>query len=84
MASIVVVGESPGEPTSVVDYFIKDGSVKFFKHHGKILFNEHDGTVVEGWRKELVQFVKEQGLDVDRDGHGLHAFVYKMIAEGSI
>ena len=75
MASIVI-GDS------VVDYSLADGRVRSFVLDGKKLYDEDDGTSDKGWRQALVDFVRQRGLDEDRDGMGLHAFVYRMIDDG--
>lgn len=75
MAS-VIVGDSE------VDYSVQDGRVRSFELDGVKLYDEDDGTVIAGWRDKLIDFVTDCQLDVDRDGHGLHAFVYRMQEDG--
>jgi len=72
------------QPPTDIDYSLNDGRVRSFELRGEKLFDEHDGTNVEGWEEKLVEFVIEQGLNIDTDGRGLHAFVYRMIDDGLI
>ena len=78
MASVYICSE----PYSDIDYSIIDGRVRSFVLRGEKLYDEQDGTEVNGWRIKLVEFVREQRLDVDKDGYGLHAFVYRMQDDG--
>lgn len=78
MASVYVMTEPPTD----IDYSLVDGRVRRFVLFGQKMYDEDDGTSIDGWRDRLVEFVRIQGLDVDKDGHGLHAFVYKMQDDG--
>lgn len=78
MASVNVGTEPPSE----IDYSVVDGRVRSFVLRGVKLYDERDGTDGEGWKATLAQFVREQGLDIDTGGRGLHAFVYRLQGEG--
>lgn len=79
MASVIVMTD----PSSDIEYSSASGRVRFFELRGEVLYDERKGIVADSWRDKLVAFVKEVGLDED-DGHGLHAFVYRLIDEGAI
>jgi hypothetical protein len=68
-------------PYSSVDYSLIDGKVRAFVLQGVELYNEEDNLEVDGWRKELVDFVLEQKLHIDK-GYGLNAFVYRLQDDG--
>ena len=81
MASVVMFHKD-NEFYSEIDYSLNDGRVLSVKIRGEKLYDESDGTAVEGWQTSLITFVKEYALDIDLNGHGLHAFVNQMIADG--
>jgi hypothetical protein len=68
-------------PHSVIDYSCVDGRVRCFVKNGKTIYDEDINVVKIGWKYLLATFVMEHGLDKD-DGHGLHAFVYRMFDDG--
>jgi len=78
MASVYVMTEPPTD----IDYSLVDGRVRRFVLFGQKMYDEDDGTSIDGWRDRLVEFARIQGLDIDKDGHALHAFVYKMQDDG--
>ena len=77
MASLFVMTKPPTD----IDYSLVDGRVRAFKLRGETLYDEVTGIAEDGWSDKLVDFVTEQGLDIDK-GTGLHAFVYRMQEEG--
>lgn len=77
MASVQVATVPPTD----IDYSLVDNRIRFFKLCGVVLYDEDTGVVVDGWKDELVRFVKVMGLHIN-DGRGLHAFVYGLIDEG--
>ena len=58
-----------------IDYSVVDGRVRSFEIDGVTLYDERLGIAASNWGAILVALIKTQRLDVDRDGHGLHAFV---------
>ena len=80
MASLVILSN----PVSDIEYSILDGRVKSFELKGVKMFDEVDGTAIDGWKQRLAELVIAQGLDVDRDGIGLHAFVYRLQEDGAL
>ena len=74
MASVYIMTEPPTD----IDYSSIDGRVRSFTLEGVCLYDESLGVQEEGWREKLIAFVHEQGLDIDEDGLGLHAFVYQL------
>ena len=74
MASVFIMTDPPSD----IDYSLADKRVRSFELRGTVLYDEDKGIAVEGWEDELVKFVKEQGLNVDK-GRGLSAFVYGLI-----
>lgn len=78
MASVYVQTDPPSE----IEYAMNSGTVRMFSLRGEKLFDVLDGTAVDGWKDRLAAFVMDQGLDVDKDGHGLHSFVYKLEEDG--
>ncbi|MDY6893876.1 MAG: hypothetical protein SVO01_00435 [Thermotogota bacterium] len=80
MASICILTDPPTD----IDYSIFDKRVCSFELRGKLLYDEDEGISRIGWKKQLVDFVKEQGLNINEDDRGLHAFVYGLIEEGLI
>jgi hypothetical protein len=48
------------------------------------LYDEKNGTESEDWKTKLVEFVRQNDLGIDHDGHGLHAFVHWMNDQGLI
>ena len=71
MASLVVCTI----PYSEIDYSLLDGRVRSFTLRGIELYDEQTNTRVENWKEQLIEFIQEQGLHIDRDGRGLHAFI---------
>jgi hypothetical protein len=71
-------------PSSYIEYSAWSGHVRVFELEGVTLYDETDGTETDGWREKLVEFVREHHLDVDPDGHGLHAFVYPLLRSGRL
>jgi hypothetical protein len=77
MASVFVMTNPP----TYIDYSLIDNRVRSFELRGVALYDENEEITTNGWEGKLVEFVKEQGLDID-DGRGLHAFVYGLIEKG--
>ena len=80
MASIVI----RTYPVTDIDYSLDDGRIRSLELYGECLYDEYTGTDTEGWKAKLIDFVREQELDIDKDGLGLHAFVYKLIEGGEL
>ena len=69
------------KPYSAIDYSLADGQVQSFVLYGKTLYDEGDGTAVDGWEASLMKFIHDFRLDTD-DGGGLHMFILKMQQDG--
>jgi hypothetical protein len=78
MASVYILTEPP----SNIDYSLKDGRIQSFELRGMLLYDENEHIQIDNWKDELIKFVKDQELDINKDGRGLHAFVYRMIDDG--
>ncbi|MDY6857473.1 MAG: hypothetical protein SWO11_22770 [Thermodesulfobacteriota bacterium] len=76
MASVFVMTNPPTD----IDYSLVDNRVRSFELHGVLLYDEDKNISQAGWKDQLVAFVKEQGLNINK-GIGLHAFVYGLIEE---
>lgn len=81
MASVSIRGLCE-RAVSDIDYSTADGRVRQLLLRGELLYDERDKVEVDGWKDKLVEFVREAGLDVDHDGHGLHSFVHRMRIDG--
>lgn len=69
-------------PPSDIGYSAASGEIKWVVLYGEPLYDPLLDINTPGWQQKLAEFVHEQGLDVDRDGHDLHSFVYKMQRDG--
>jgi len=80
MASVTILTE----PLTDIDYSVVDGRVRSFELYGEKLYDEDDGIERKGWKQKLIKLVMEQKLNIDKDGRGLHAFIYRMMDDGLI
>ena len=80
MASVVYLSD----PITDIDYSVVDGRIRSFTLRGELLYDEVEKINKEGWKEKLIELVIEQRLNIDRDGHGLHAFIYRMQADGNL
>jgi hypothetical protein len=71
MATVIIATD----PVSSIDYSVVNGRVREFVLRGKILKDENQYIEIDGWKEQLADFIIEQQLHIDKDGHGLHAFV---------
>lgn len=78
MASVFI-----GKDTEI-DYSLVDGRVRQFTLRGVVLFDEADGTAVDGWQAELVAVVQRSGFDRPAPNGGDRAFVVWMTQNGMI
>lgn len=80
MASVIILGERITE----IDYSIMGGRIRSFLLQGEKLYDESNNTNIPGWKDVLCALVVEKGLNQDKDGYGLPAFVYRLIEEGLV
>lgn len=71
MASLIV-GTTP---YSEIEYSLLDGRICSFTLRGMKLYDEQDNTEAANWKAQLIEFVQEQRLHINKDGRGLHAFI---------
>lgn len=64
MASVYVASD----PHSEVDYGVLTGRVRYFVFKGQKLFDERDGTCVDGWKAKLAELIIEQGWNYPENG----------------
>ena len=56
---------------------------RFIRHDGKVMFDEKEGILEEGWEKDLIAVILSNKLNIN-DGRGYHAFVLKFAEEGKV